>query len=102
MIQVVLSESLITVVLSVVLELLPRDSAIIIINKITAPTTHTHGCVYQVVVVVVVFVVLVLELVLSCPNNATWTKQSVRKVKNVLKLLPVINRFMCIVFSDRQ
>ena len=85
-------------VFSVVRELLPLDNAIITSNKSTPPTTHTHGCVYHVVVVVVVvFVVLELELVLSCPNKATWTKQSVRKDKNVLKLLPVINRFMCIV-----
>jgi hypothetical protein len=92
--------SLITVVLSVVLELLPRIKAIIIINKITAPTTHIHGCVYHVVVVVVVFVVLVLLLVLSCANTIACTKHKERHIKKLLKGLPVINRFMCLVFSD--
>ena len=59
--------SFITVVLSVVDELLPRIIAIIMISNTIPPTTHTHGCVYQVVVVVVVvLVVLELELVLSC------------------------------------
>ncbi|MGZ8557716.1 MAG: hypothetical protein ACXWWC_05265 [Chitinophagaceae bacterium] len=59
--------SLITVVFSVVDELLPRIIAIIMISKTIPPATHTHGCVYQVlvVVVVVVLVVLELELVLS-------------------------------------
>ena len=59
--------SFIIVVLSVVDELLPRIIAIIMISNTIPPTTHTHGCVYQVVVVVVVvLVVLELELVLSC------------------------------------
>ena len=63
--------SLITVVLSVVDELFPRIIAIIIINNTMPPTTHTQGCVYQVVVVVVVVVLVEreLELVLSCAND---------------------------------
>jgi DNA gyrase inhibitor GyrI len=63
-------ESLTTVVFSTEVELLPRISAIISISNNTPPTTHTHGCVYQVVVVVVVvFVELELVLVLSWANT---------------------------------
>ena len=93
---------LITVVLSVVLELLPRISAMITKSNSTPPTTHTHGCVYQVeVVVVVVFVVLELELVLSCAHKATWTKHNARVVRNVLKFRLASSCFMCDVFSDK-
>ena len=63
-------ESLITVVFSTLLELLPLINAMIRINKMAPPATHTHGCVYHVVVVVVVVLVEVeLELVLSCANT---------------------------------
>lgn len=59
-----------TVVLSEVLELLPRIRAKKIKRSNIPPTTHIHGCVYHVVVVVVVFVVLVeLALVLSWANK---------------------------------
>ena len=79
--------SRITVVFSVVEELLPRISAIIIINKTIPPTTHTQGCVYQVVVVVVVVrVELELELVLSWAHDIVCTKHSVRNVRKVLNL----------------
>jgi hypothetical protein len=62
-------ESLITVVFSVVVELLPRINAMMTIRSRTPPTIHIHGWVYQVVVVVVVvFVELELVLVLSCAN----------------------------------
>ena len=92
--------SRITVVLSVVvLELLPRIKAIIMISKITAPTTQTHGCVYHVVVVVVVFVVVLLLLVVSCASTTTCIKHNERNVRKPLKELPVINRFMCLVLS---
>jgi hypothetical protein len=64
------AESLITVVFSTDVELLPRINAIISISNNAPPATHTHGCVYQVVVVVVVVLVeLELVLVLSCANT---------------------------------
>jgi hypothetical protein len=78
------SLSLITVVFSVVLELLPRIKAITIINRITAPTTHIHGCVYHVLVVVVVFVLVVL-LVVSCAHITTWLKHNERNTRKVFK-----------------
>jgi hypothetical protein len=91
-----------TVVLSVVLELFPRISAMITKSNSTPPTTHTHGSVYQVVVVVVVvFVVLDVELVLSCAHKATCTKLSARVAKNVLKFRLASSCFMCDVFSDK-
>ncbi len=81
--------SRITVVRSVVVELLPRTSAIIIINNTIPPTTHTHGSVYQVVVVVVVVVLVEveLELLLSWARDIACTKHSVRNVRRILNLL---------------
>jgi hypothetical protein len=64
------SLSLMTVVFSAVLELLPRIRAKRIRINIAPPRTHTHGCVYHVVVVVVVVVVFEeLEPVLSWANK---------------------------------
>ena len=58
-------QSLIIVVRVSVVELL-RKRAIKIITTTIPPTTHAHGCIYQVVVsLVVVVVTLLLELVLS-------------------------------------
>jgi hypothetical protein len=86
-----------TVVLSVVvLVLLPRINAMMMISNMIPPTTHIHGCVYQVVVVVVVvFVVLELELVLSCANTTAWIIDS---VSTAAKL---ISRFIPVFFGER-
>ena len=63
-----------------------------------APTTHTHGSVYHVVVVVVV-VVFVLERVLSWPSNVNCKQNNTTNVDRDFKMLMAVC-FITGVFSD--
>jgi hypothetical protein len=68
--------TVVLVVVSLSFVELPRNRAIKMIRNTAPPTTHTHGCIYQVLVVVVVVEVLVVltEPVLSCAVATTSIK----------------------------
>jgi hypothetical protein len=58
--------------------------------KIAAPTTHTHGCAYQVVLVVVVVVSVWLELELSWPHETACTRLKRNTIIHLQAILPLV------------
>jgi hypothetical protein len=90
--------SFVTVTLSVVLVVLlfPLVSAMIRIMKIAAPTTQTHGSVYQVFVSVVVVLVVVLLVVLVPPPfpPVSWANEIVCISTNAI-MVKMLNSLIC-------
>jgi len=72
--------SFVITVLSV--ELLPLNSAIIIIKTITPPTIHIQGCILAGWLVVVVVVEEELELEVSCARTTAWISVKIAIIKN--------------------
>jgi hypothetical protein len=58
--------------------------------KIAAPTTHTHGCAYQVVVVVLVVISVWLELELSWPQVTTCIRLKKNTIIHLQVMMPLV------------
>lgn len=58
--------------------------------KIAAPTTQTHGCAYQVVVVVLVVISVWLELELSWAQVTACIKLKRNTITHLQAILPLV------------